>query len=109
MTGGAGFVGSHVADAFVAGGDQVLVVDDLSTGHEDNVPERAELERINVVDTYALAGIFSSFGPKLVCHLAAQASVTVSVDRRAVTTLPLRVAFPAGAGPEERTWLVGAG
>jgi len=81
VTGGAGFVGSHVADAFVAGGDQVLVVDDLSTGHEDNVPERAELERINVVDTYALAGIFSSFGPKLVCHLAAQASVTVSVDR----------------------------
>jgi len=80
VTGGAGFVGSHVADAFVARGDQVLVVDDLSTGHEDNVPERAELERVDIVDT-ALAGVFSSFSPKLVCHLAAQASVTVSVDR----------------------------
>jgi len=81
VTGGAGFIGSHVADAFVARGDQVLVVDDLSTGNEDDVPERAELERVDVVDADSLAGVFSSFGPKLVCHLAAQASVTVSVER----------------------------
>ena len=81
VTGGAGFVGSHVADAFVARGDEVLVVDDLSSGSEDNVPERAEFERIDVVDADALGSTFSSFGPKLVCHLAAQASVVVSVER----------------------------
>jgi len=81
VTGGAGFIGSHVADAFVARGDEVLVVDDLSSGSEDNVPERAEFERIDVVDADALGSTFSSFGPKLVCHLAAQASVVVSVER----------------------------
>ncbi len=81
VTGGAGFIGSHVADAFVGRGDEVLVVDDLSSGTEDNVPERAEFERIDIVDTDALGSTFSSFSPKLVCHLAAQASVVVSVER----------------------------
>ena len=81
VTGGAGFIGSHVADAFVARGDEVLVVDDLSSGNEDNVPERAEFERIDVVDSDALGSTVSSFSPKLVCHLAAQASVVVSVER----------------------------
>ena len=81
VTGGAGFIGSHVADAFVARGDEVLVIDDLSTGTEDNVPERAEFERIDIVDADALGSTFSTFSPKLVCHLAAQASVVVSVER----------------------------
>jgi len=81
VTGGAGFIGSHVADAFVARGDQVLVVDDLSTGSEDNVPERAEFERLDIVDADAFGSAVSSFAPKIVCHLAAQASVTASVQR----------------------------
>jgi UDP-glucose 4-epimerase len=81
VTGGAGFVGSHVADAFIKRGDEVLVLDDLSTGHQDNVPERAELERIDITDADAVARAFDTFGPKLVCHLAAQASVRVSVER----------------------------
>jgi len=81
VTGGAGFIGSHVADAFVARGDEVVVVDNLSTGTEDNIPERAEFERIDIVDAEALGSTLSSFSPKLVCHLAAQASVVVSVER----------------------------
>lgn len=81
VTGGAGFVGSHVADALIARGDQVLVVDDLSTGSEDNVPERAEFERLDIVDADAFGSAVSSFAPKIVCHLAAQASVTASVQR----------------------------
>ncbi len=81
VTGGAGFIGSHVADAFIARGDEVLVVDNLSTGHRDLVPERASLERVDIVDANALAGAFDAFAPKLVCHLAAQASVGVSVER----------------------------
>jgi UDP-glucose 4-epimerase len=79
VTGGAGFIGSHVAEAFLARGYEVVVIDDLSTGSMDNVPAGAELERIDIVDGAAVAGVLSSFRPSAVCHLAAQASVTVSV------------------------------
>jgi UDP-glucose 4-epimerase len=78
VTGGAGFVGSHVADAFLARGDDVLVVDDLSTGRSENVPENAAFERLDVADADALDRTFET-GVDVVCHLAAQASVTVSV------------------------------
>lgn len=78
VTGGAGFVGSHVADAFLARGDDVLVVDDLSTGRRENVPENAAFERLDVADADALDRTFET-GVDVVCHLAAQASVTVSV------------------------------
>jgi len=79
VTGGAGFVGSHVVDAFLERGDEVLVVDDLSTGRRQNVPAGASFEVLDIVDEDALARAFA-FDPKLVCHLAAQASVTVSVE-----------------------------
>jgi UDP-glucose 4-epimerase len=79
VTGGAGFIGSHVADAFLARDYEVLVIDDLSTGSEANVPTAAEFERIDIVEEGAVAGVCSSFRPVVVCHLAAQASVTASV------------------------------
>jgi UDP-glucose 4-epimerase len=79
VTGGAGFVGSHVVEAFVERGDEVLVVDDLSTGSRQNVPDAVLFEQTDIVDAQALDGAFS-FAPDIVCHLAAQASVTVSVD-----------------------------
>jgi UDP-glucose 4-epimerase len=69
-----------VADAFLARGHEVLVIDDLSTGSERNVPEAAELKVIDIVDAAMLAEAFRSFGPSAVCHLAAQASVTASVE-----------------------------
>jgi UDP-glucose 4-epimerase len=81
VTGGAGFIGSHVAEAFLARGDDVLVVDDLSAGREENIPEGAAFENLDIVDSDALLNSFQSFAPTLVCHLAAQASVTVSVER----------------------------
>jgi UDP-glucose 4-epimerase len=80
VTGGAGFIGSHVADAFLARDYAVVVIDDLSTGSERNVATAAEFERIDIVDEAALARVVSSFRPAAVCHLAAQASVTVSVQ-----------------------------
>ena len=80
VTGGAGFIGSHVAELFVARGYEVLAVDDLSTGSERNVPPGVRLERIDIVDAPALGRAVSDFGPDVVCHLAAQASVTFSVD-----------------------------
>src|SRR5829696_2847227 len=81
VTGGAGFIGSHVADALLERGDDVLVVDDLSSGRRELVPEAAAFEQIDIVDAEALAAAVDGFGPDLVCHLAAQASVTVSVER----------------------------
>ncbi|HEU6445780.1 MAG TPA: NAD-dependent epimerase/dehydratase family protein [Gaiellaceae bacterium] len=79
VTGGAGFIGSHVADAFLERGDEVLVVDDLSSGSPDNVPDAAELVELDVADGEGVRRTLSGFGPDFVAHLAAQSSVTVSV------------------------------
>jgi UDP-glucose 4-epimerase len=79
VTGGAGFIGSHVADAFLERGYEVVVVDDLSTGKRENVPEGAELAEVDITEADALAPPLE--GADVVCHLAAQASVTVSVER----------------------------
>jgi UDP-glucose 4-epimerase len=81
ITGGAGFIGSHVADAFLADGAEVLVIDDLSTGLAENVPAAAEFQRVDIVDAQQVGNVLGGFDPDLVCHLAAQASVTVSVER----------------------------
>jgi UDP-glucose 4-epimerase len=81
VTGGAGFIGSHVADAFLARDYRVIVVDDLSTGVEANVPRDADLERLDVVHADGVAKLVERAAPAFVCHLAAQASVTASVER----------------------------
>ena len=79
VTGGAGFIGSHVCDHLLAAGDDVVVVDDLSTGSRDNVPAAADLEVIDIFDAASVFRVVRAAGPSLICHLAAQASVTVSV------------------------------
>jgi UDP-glucose 4-epimerase len=79
VTGGAGFIGSHLADAFVERGDEVLVVDNLTSGRRENVPDAAELAELDVADATQLRRLLEEFRPELICHLAAQASVTVSV------------------------------
>lgn len=79
VTGGAGFIGSHVAEAFTGRGDDVLIVDDLSTGQKANVPDGAAFAQLDIADEEALERAFEA-GVDLVCHLAAQASVTVSVE-----------------------------
>jgi UDP-glucose 4-epimerase len=79
VTGGAGFIGSHLADAFVARGDDVLVVDDLSSGKREHVPSNADLAELDIADGAALHQRLHGFRAELICHLAAQSSVTVSV------------------------------
>ncbi len=79
VTGGAGFIGSHVADALLAEGHRVVVVDDLSTGNAANVPDQAELEVVDIVDAEALRAVFDAARPAAVYHLGAQSMVTVSV------------------------------
>jgi UDP-glucose 4-epimerase len=76
VTGGAGFIGGHLADALVARGDDVVVVDDLSTGSRDHVPEDAELVQLNVAE-----GLGTTFaGADAVLHVAGQASIFKSFD-----------------------------
>ncbi len=79
VTGGAGFIGSHVVDALIDAGAEALVVDDLSSGSEGNVNERATLARVDIRDAGAVGEAVGAFEPTGVCHLAAQASVTASV------------------------------
>lgn len=79
MTGGAGFIGSHVVDALLAEGARTVVVDDLSSGDAGRVPSEAELCVVDIVDRRALDAVFDEVKPDAVFHLAAQSSVTVSV------------------------------
>jgi UDP-glucose 4-epimerase len=78
VTGGAGFIGSHVVDAYVAAGHQVIVVDNLSTGKRDQVNPSARLVEMDVKDP-ALIDVFVAERPDLVNHHVANASVSVSV------------------------------
>ena len=80
VTGGAGFIGSHVADALLGRGDEVLVVDNLASGRRENIPAGADFEELDIRDA-GLRAAFDSFRPEVCFHLAAQASVTVSVER----------------------------
>jgi UDP-glucose 4-epimerase len=83
VTGGAGFIGSHLADAFLAIGDEVTVIDDLSTGRPGRLDDRAELHKVSITDAGPLADVVSSIRPELICHLAAQIDVRASVARPA--------------------------
>ena len=81
VTGGAGFIGSHVVDALLARGDEVAVVDSLATGKRENVSEDAELHVRDIREP--LGDLFDDVKPEAVFHLAAQADVRVSVERPA--------------------------
>ena len=77
VTGGAGFIGSHVVDRYLAEGHEVAIVDDLSSGRRANAPDQATLHEFDIADP-KLATVFDEFRPELVNHHAAQISVTVS-------------------------------
>jgi UDP-glucose 4-epimerase len=79
VTGGAGFIGSHVAEALVARGDEVHILDSLVTGSHEKVPVGAELHPGDI--RLAAAALFDSVDPDLCVHLAAQADVGTSVKR----------------------------
>ncbi len=78
ITGGAGFIGSHLADAFAEQGHRVLVVDDLSSGRRENVPEAAEFHQLDIRGPEA-ARLVEGAGIDLLVHQAAQMDVRRSV------------------------------
>jgi UDP-glucose 4-epimerase len=82
VTGGAGFIGSHLVDALLARGDQVHVVDNLSTGSRENLPSGAELHELDIRDE-ALEQLAGQLRSEVVFPLAAQADVGTSVERPA--------------------------
>ena len=79
VTGGAGFIGSHVADALLARGDEVHILDSLATGSLEKVPDGAELHEGDIRTD--AAGVFEEVRPEVCFHLAAQADVGTSVER----------------------------
>lgn len=79
VTGGAGFVGSHVAEALVREGCEVAVLDDLSTGRRQNLPRGVALYEGDVRDARFVELVFREVRPEAVSHQAAQASVARSV------------------------------
>jgi UDP-glucose 4-epimerase len=79
VTGGAGFIGSNLVDALLTRGDEVVVVDDLSTGKRENVADGAQLIERDIRE--GLDDLFADVRPEVCFHLAAQADVPTSVRR----------------------------
>jgi UDP-glucose 4-epimerase len=83
VTGGAGFIGSSLVDALLGRGEDVTVVDDLSSGHERNLAAAlragAQLERLDIRDGPALEQLVQRVAPEVIFHLAAQVDVRVSL------------------------------
>jgi UDP-glucose 4-epimerase len=79
VTGGAGFIGSHLVDALVARGDSVIVVDDYTTGKAENLNPAASAYRVDIRDAESLEAVFAAERPEIVSHHAAQTDVRRSM------------------------------
>ncbi len=79
VTGGAGFIGSHIVDACLYAGHDIEIIDNLSTGSSKNIPRNTTVHQIDIRDALAVTEIFKTFQPDAVCHQAAQLSVSRSV------------------------------
>ena len=80
VTGGAGFIGSHVVDTLLAAGNTVAVVDNLSSGRSDNVDPSAQLYIADITDEETIARTVTEFKPDAIYHFAAQVSVPHSFE-----------------------------
>ena len=78
VTGGAGFIGSHVVDALIKKGDEVIIIDNLSTGFERNINSQAKFYSLDICDSN-IKNVFETEKPQVVMHLAAQTAVTRSI------------------------------
>lgn len=79
VTGGAGFIGSHLSASLLEDGQDVVVVDDLSSGQRRRVADGADFHQLSVAESDAFSSLVKAAQPAAIYHLAAQSSVTVSV------------------------------
>jgi UDP-glucose 4-epimerase len=80
VTGGAGFIGSHIVDAYLSAGHEVVAVDDLSSGFRHNVPKDVRLHEVDI-RSERLAEVFATERPEVVNHQAARANVRESFEK----------------------------
>ncbi|OGG06439.1 UDP-glucose 4-epimerase [Candidatus Gottesmanbacteria bacterium RIFCSPLOWO2_02_FULL_40_10] len=80
VTGGAGFIGSHIVDEFICLGHQVAVIDDLSTGKKEFINKKAHFFKVDIRDKREIASIIKKIRPDIISHHAAQISVRNSVE-----------------------------
>jgi len=79
VTGGAGFIGSHLVDRLIKGGHKVVVIDNLSTGKKENLNKKARFYKADICDK-EISQIFKKEKPEIVFHFAAQIDVRKSVE-----------------------------
>jgi len=79
VTGGAGFIGSHLIDQLIAAGHEAAALDDLSSGSRSNLPDRVPLYHVDVRNAAAVQQAITEFKPDAIAHQAAQMSVSRSV------------------------------
>jgi UDP-glucose 4-epimerase len=113
VTGGAGFIGSHIAEAYLAAGWEVVVLDDLSRGHQRNIPSAARFVRADIRSPQARE-LLATDGFTVLNHHAAQIDVRVSVDQPALDAEINLVGFAnlldgAGAGGVRRVVFASSG
>ena len=113
VTGGAGFIGSHIAEAYLAAGWKVVVLDDLSRGHQRNIPSAARFVRADIRSPEARK-LLATGGFTVLSHHAAQIDVRVSVDQPALDAEINLVGFAnlldgAGAGGVKRVVFASSG
>ena len=80
LTGGAGFIGSHVTDELIAKGNDVVIIDNLSTGFEYNINPKAKFVKTDITDFKKIENIFVEESPEIIYHFAAQIDVRKSVS-----------------------------
>jgi UDP-glucose 4-epimerase len=113
VTGGAGFIGSHIAEAYLAAGWEVVVLDDLSRGHQRNIPSAARFVRADIRSPEA-RNLLATGGFTVLNHHAAQIDVRMSVDQPALDADINLVGFTnlldgAGAGGVRRVVFASSG
>ncbi len=81
VTGGAGFIGSHVVDAFINAGHEVVVIDNLATGKRENVNPQAKFYQVDIRHREAVEEVFAVERPEVISHQAALANVRHSMEQ----------------------------
>lgn len=81
VTGGAGFIGSHVADAYIKGKHKVAIIDNLKNGNKRNINKNAKFYHVDIANRKELREVFEDFKPNYINHHAANSMVRVSIEK----------------------------